>query len=723
MNLRMRTLFVFLLVNPALALVSKNDVIPMGNQTDSIQPFILQTWKNRVIANGGVHSWSNENDGMRVFQEWIAMMTLAQSGTVEDRRRVGLELEKYVVQKDIQALGFIGTSLPFPGYTNGDFDMALLGCSSLIGLFLNDRLVLTDKTLDHLIRKVIRVWGQTPKDNFDVLFVSVPETENHLFMIESTRFLTNQILFENPRHLQGLQALRDSLLTAGVVIDNNQGMLKRLLLRVMNQAMCKGLFEFNAQIYQRFTIHALDNLYSFSHDPSIQDGAACLLDYISTLFAFQSYGSIRVGPFRRSSEAYQDTTLLQNDAACSFYAIQSGSFAWNREPLHGFWSHSTSHASMALYSSVLKYRIPDPILNFIQTRHGEYRAEIHSAYVSKEGLTHPTEIYYGGPNYLLTAGGRYETYAGPNFPTYKYWFSDAPWVYDVITRSSSLLLEPVREKPRSWADLLHFKGPQWRANNLSLYRNFIYGYTAVDSHNSPLWPQHIPVQWIDATRKPLTCQTQDFQFQFIDRSKFGVYLVLSKLRPSKTFLRWEYQKYLRGTVEVVDTAKIKSILLLKDSILALNSPKKSWPSWFHRYVYVTLNGDRIHLNSRYDENKTGILTVESATTNMVSESPEILLPFPFPWAGDTLPDIHPMAIPVASKQSLAFVHPLFQVEFFTPWRGKAAISDGRGNMYVFNPSSGGYVLLNFQEWWNPKRILGRENFPVSALSTGVHDGI
>ena len=53
-------------------------------------------------------------------------------------------------------------------------------------------------------------------------------------------------------------------------------------------------------------------------------GAGCLLDYLSTLFAFQSYGSLRYGPYRRSSEAYQDTSLIGRDAACSFFASKAG---------------------------------------------------------------------------------------------------------------------------------------------------------------------------------------------------------------------------------------------------------------------------------------------------------------------------------------------------------------------------------------------------------------
>ena len=47
--------------------------------------------------------------------------------------------------------------------------------------------------------------------------------------------------------------------------------------------------------------------------------------------------------------------------------------------------------------------------------------------------------------------------------------------------------------------------------------------------------------------------------------------------------------------------------------------------------------------------------------------------------------------------------PHFQVEAYAPWRGTVALSDGNGNMYVYNPATGGYCLSNFREWWNPRR--------------------
>lgn len=697
--MRMRPIILLLLA--LLAFPARGEPVNAGDRN---RVLILEAWKQRVDRNGGVHEWNRRNDGMRVFQEWIALLSLAREGGEWERRRLGSALERYVVVGDIRPLGFIGTSIPVPGYDDGDFDMALLGCVSLLGLFQDDRDLLTDRTLLHLVTKVLRLWGQSTKAHFDVFFVSVPETENHLFMIETSRFLVNQIIDENRRGLKPLRILRDSLVAGGVVLDNRQGPLRRNLLRVMHQAMCKGFFEFNAQIYQRFTIHALDNLHSFSKDQAVADAAACLLDYLSATFAFQSFGSIRYGPYRRSSEVYLDSTLVNRDAACSFFAVQTGAFPWSPDPRSGLWAHNTAHASLALYSAVLKYRIPGPIMHYIRERPGEYRAEIRSAYAS--GGRGATEIYFGSGNHLLTAGGRYESYDGPNFPTSRMWFRDAPWVYDVITRSSSLILNPLKDKPRLLRDIVHFRGIQWRANNLAVHRNFMYGYVPTETANSPEWPHHIPAAWKVDTG---TYVTRDFDFRFVERREAGVYLVLGRLRPAETFLRWGYQKFLRGTVEVVDTAKAVSLEALKEKTLAQNSPRQGW-TLGRRYTYTDFDGTRIQLSARYNGERDGIgRVVERAADSAI---PLVTLPFTFPWVGKEGAGDGPASL-AGFGEGLGMGHgkPLFQVDLYAPWRGKVALSDGKGNMYVYNPATGGYCLSNFREWWNPRRRIFQPDPP------------
>src|SRR3954470_4332907 len=82
------------------------------NQADKNLPLVLESWMHRIELNQGVHAWGRENDGMRVFQEWIALLTKNRDSSAETKRRVGKALERYVVKGNIRPLGFVGTSLP-----------------------------------------------------------------------------------------------------------------------------------------------------------------------------------------------------------------------------------------------------------------------------------------------------------------------------------------------------------------------------------------------------------------------------------------------------------------------------------------------------------------------------------------------------------------------------------------------------------------------------------
>ena len=174
--------------------------------------------------NGGVHEWNRRNDGMRVFQEWIALLTLARDQSREKRRQIGLDLETLRRGRRYPARwAFSAPAFRFPATTTGISTWPCSAACPCSGCSRTIPLLLTDRTLLHLVTRVVRLWGQSSKADFDVFFVSVPETENHLFMIESTRFLTNQLIWENVRGLEPLAALRDSLTRAGVVLDNRQG--------------------------------------------------------------------------------------------------------------------------------------------------------------------------------------------------------------------------------------------------------------------------------------------------------------------------------------------------------------------------------------------------------------------------------------------------------------------------------------------------------------------
>jgi hypothetical protein len=116
----------------------------------------------------------------------------------------------------------------------------------------------------------------------------VPETENHLLMINSSRYLTNQII---------LEALTDDD-DRGRFESYNQRTKDWLLDRM--HGIARGDFiEYNAKPYQRYSLTALLNLRDFAHDHDLRTGADLLLQSAFAKAAVGSSQSRRVVPFRR----------------------------------------------------------------------------------------------------------------------------------------------------------------------------------------------------------------------------------------------------------------------------------------------------------------------------------------------------------------------------------------------------------------------------------------
>ncbi|MEO7778759.1 MAG: hypothetical protein ABIY63_14595, partial [Fibrobacteria bacterium] len=132
------------------------------------------------------------------------------------------------------------------------------------------------------------------------------------------------------------------------------------------------------------------------------------------------------------------------------------------------------------------------------------------------------------------------------------------------------------------------------------------------------------------------------------------------------------------------------------------SPMGHWPLGPHRYTYVDFSGAPIQLDPDYAGEREGIVRAgEPRSVPDQAAVPEMELPFSFPWMeAFASPDQRVLAGFLGGGDPEP---PQFTVDFRTPWKGKAALSDGHGNMYVFNPATGGYCLADFREWWNPIR--------------------
>jgi hypothetical protein len=121
-----------------------------------------------------------------------------------------------------------------------------------------------------------------------ILAGQIPESENHRLMIESARFLNNQLTIDE----LGGSANAPNLTSA-------QASVKQWLLKKFQYLARNDFDEFNARPYHGFSLNALRNLADFASDPDIKTGAQMLIEYSDAKFSTGSNQNRRLVPFRR----------------------------------------------------------------------------------------------------------------------------------------------------------------------------------------------------------------------------------------------------------------------------------------------------------------------------------------------------------------------------------------------------------------------------------------
>jgi hypothetical protein len=178
----------------------------------------------------------------------------------------------------------------------GEYDVALTGYVTLVHKFGS---LLDNDVRNHIVNGLLDLRG--PFDIGDLIpcgdFGPI-ETENHLNMMESARYLTNQILYS-----EGGDPL----------YDNEANGLHQYMLSRLQSYLKNDFVEYNSKPYQYYTINALQNLFDFAKDRRIKMASRLVLDYISAKYAVSSNSLRRNAPYRRRVSDYS-TWLLDKFA-------------------------------------------------------------------------------------------------------------------------------------------------------------------------------------------------------------------------------------------------------------------------------------------------------------------------------------------------------------------------------------------------------------------------
>jgi hypothetical protein len=363
----------------------------------------------------------------------------------------------------------IGSAAEFAAYSGeGNYDMAQMHLLPMAYRYY-DRL--TPDAREHLITSLLAggtVHGPGNDDSHTCGFFlgtwsragmvsplgykkSIGETENHILMIMTARYLTNQLLYQRDPKLW-FDNRRNSIdeILASVVSEQrppfnflspiaphkepSPGSCAFLLLDLLQRILRDDFSEYNAKGYQQETRWALVNLHSYAYDHEIRLAAKMVLDYLSARFVTSTNDLRRLVPFRRRNEApknardpqgYMTVDILDaqdggGDPMAPIFAILAGNLRAYEVPYApASWSWgipADKDGGDEVIDALGDYRIPPSIHDlFVNDLHRRFYQRLHRFVRSDEDDVgghrncDNMEIYAGSPSYLITAGGT----AGP----------------------------------------------------------------------------------------------------------------------------------------------------------------------------------------------------------------------------------------------------------------------------------------------------------------------
>ena len=387
-------------------------------------------------------------------------------------------------------------------HLDGDYDMSQMHLLQIAYCYYDE---LSPEAREHLITHLLAL-GRIHRPNLDDTLTHGPmpndwaragyvvpplvgeqrigETENHILMIATARYLTNQLLYQrdhNPVHDNRRNGSEDAP-------DCTE-----FLLMLLRNILQDDFSEYNAKPYQTYTRSALLNLCSYAYDHDVRLAARMVLDYISAHIAVSSNDLRRMVPFRRRNEedkfrnaqlpggvGFMDVGLLEwflgADPMAEPFAIQAGNTrAYEtgnarhvppdniNEARPWTWAIASGGGD-ATMEALSDYRLPPSIHEFfVNDAHRRFFQRLHRVVQPDVELTGRNcdnyEIYAGSPSYLITAGGKPATYAvDPHFAAVVAPTEQAKQLGVAVTTSFMPTTQPsgLCGNPSSAGDLIQF---------------------------------------------------------------------------------------------------------------------------------------------------------------------------------------------------------------------------------------------------------------------------
>jgi hypothetical protein len=300
------------------------------------------------------------------------------------------------------------------------YDFAVTWMTTILYEFGENEEILYPRTREYLLNVLMNEDGR--------LDLKVPragrlffDTENHLLGREGSRYLKNQWLKKHGN--------------TSAEYDNDRNGLGDWLEKYLNYTRLHGMYEYNSTPYVIYSFLPLMNLADYADSTIIRKLAESILDNIALRFAYGSYNLKQCAPFRRQFGYAENESLYLN----RFHSIVK------------FWMDENPYPAeiMTLSAVVHHYTMPVSTYDFLANRKDNDYYAIFGH--DQKGVP---EIYSGGKNYLLSAGGAYRGEFAK-----------------VISRPIALLLDDEAQK---LSECIHIKGPgNWKQWNMTgIHRRF-----------------------------------------------------------------------------------------------------------------------------------------------------------------------------------------------------------------------------------------------------------
>ena len=264
-------------------------------------------------------------------------------------------LAKLAMREDIEAVNQYLSKLEPWGKSgtnwlmnpNGDYDFSEIVLVNILYLFGQDTAILYPESEKRLLNVLLTEKKPKPFPKTPNSLCLLRETENHILMKETVRYLRRAWIFKKSLY----QSRRE---------EKQLIFLENWMIHHLKELKAYGLWEYNSIPYLAYTIVPLLTLEAHAPELKIRLLAGEILDKLNYFYALGSLDFKRVVPFRRQLTKFGWSELSADPHSSlmkSWYYAQKG-FAVS--------SHLSPHRThQSLLALLLNYRLPDSVIEIL----------------------------------------------------------------------------------------------------------------------------------------------------------------------------------------------------------------------------------------------------------------------------------------------------------------------------------------------------------------------